>query len=58
MGIGMNIGSSNMTLTIQNHAIHNMAVQRVCCVVSVLRKGPQGLQIYGPESVRVCEIDS
>ena len=23
MGIGMNIGGSNMILTIQNHAIHN-----------------------------------
>ena len=26
MGIGMNIGGSNMILTIQNHAIHNVAV--------------------------------
>ena len=34
MGIGMNIGGSNMILTIQNHAIHNVAVQGVCCVVS------------------------
>ena len=26
IGIGMNIGGSNMILTIQNHAIHNVAV--------------------------------
>ena len=26
MGIGMNIGGSNMILTIQNHALHNVAV--------------------------------
>ena len=36
MGIGMNIGGSNTILTIQNHAIHNVAVLGVCCVVFVV----------------------
>ena len=36
MGIGKNIGGSNTILTIQNPAIHNVAVQEVFCVVSVV----------------------
>ena len=40
VGIGMNLGSHNMILTIQNHTRENATVARVSLIVFGLSLGP------------------